>query len=386
MAQTFATEYSSREITRDPTVRAFIDNTLTDLVHELSLSPTEAHPSITLKRRANPAACVINPINGALEANLRAETYKTYSWPGTTAFEAWKFTVILRILAIIDKAIRSGQSISKRDIYYIDPQYFRSQQTVNGVIDDLVYTIGVDRAALNVEAAAKGLIAGCLRLIRDSQVVVNAQSATEDTLIPRIENDDEIDISRARWVLVIEKEAIFHRLARSNYHNRAIAGEGILVTGKGYPDLSTREFLHKLSNVASNQNRPPLRFYGLTDGDPHGMAILSTYKYGSAAHVHENARLILPRLQWLGVRVTDIIAVPDAPGYKALLSLTPQDRSKIVAMLRNSPVWASDGPALEWRVELQRMLMLNLKAEIEILYECVGGLEGWIDRRMFRQE
>ncbi|OQD88285.1 hypothetical protein PENANT_c004G10576 [Penicillium antarcticum] len=345
MAQTFATEYSSREITRDPTVRAFIDNTLTDLVHELSLSPTEAHPSITLKRRANPAACVINPINGALEANLRAETYKTYSWPGTTAFEAWKFTVILRILAIIDKAIRSGQSISKRDIYYIDPQYFRSQQTVNGVIDDLVYTIGVDRAALNVEAAAKGLIAGCLRLIRDSQVVVNAQSATEDTLIPRIENDDEIDISRARWVLVIEKE------------------------GKGYPDLSTREFLHKLSNVASNQNRPPLRFYGLTDGDPHGMAILSTYKYGSAAHVHENARLILPRLQWLGVRVTDIIAVPDAPGYKALLSLTPQDRSKIVAMLRNSPVWASDGPALEWRVELQRMLMLNLKAEIEILYD-----------------
>ena len=116
------------------------------------------------------------------------------------------------------------------------------------------------------------------------------------------------------------------------------------------------------------------------------MAILSTYKYGSAAHVHENARLCLPRLQWLGVRVTDIIAVPDAPGDKALLSLTKRDRGKIVAMLRNSPVWASDGPEPEWRVELQRMLVLNLKAEIEILYECVGGLEGWIDRRMFRQE
>lgn len=37
-----------------------------------------------------------------------------------------------------------------RDIYYIDPEYFRSQTIVDGVIDDLAYTIGVDRAALNV--------------------------------------------------------------------------------------------------------------------------------------------------------------------------------------------------------------------------------------------
>jgi hypothetical protein len=37
-----------------------------------------------------------------------------------------------------------------RDIYYIDPEYFRSQTIVDGVIDDLAYTIGVDRAALHV--------------------------------------------------------------------------------------------------------------------------------------------------------------------------------------------------------------------------------------------
>ncbi|KAJ5775535.1 uncharacterized protein N7511_000546 [Penicillium nucicola] len=385
MAQPLTNEDLGR-IQGEATVRAYIDSTLTSLVHELSLSPTVAYPSITLKRRTNPTAYVINPITGALDVSARAETYKTYSWPGATAFESWKFTVIVRILAIIDKAIRTGQSISKRDIYYIDPQYFRSQQTVDGIIDDLVLTIGVDRAALKVEAAAKGLIAGYFRLIRDSLVIVDAQSATEDTLIPRIDEGDEVDISRVRWVLVIEKEAVFHRLARSSYFSRALAGDGILVTGKGYPDLSTREFLHKLSKAASKQNRPLPRFHGLTDGDPHGMAIMSTYKYGSAAHVHENARLCLPRLQWLGVRMTDIIGVSDAPDDKALLLLTPRDRAKIVTMLRNNPVWASDGPELEWRVELQRMLMLNLKAEIEVLYESVGGLEGWIDRRMFRQE
>jgi hypothetical protein len=37
-----------------------------------------------------------------------------------------------------------------RDIYYVDPAYFQSQAMVNSVIDDLAYTIGVNRLALNV--------------------------------------------------------------------------------------------------------------------------------------------------------------------------------------------------------------------------------------------
>lgn len=47
---------------------------------------------------------------------------------------------------------------------------------------------------------------GDFRLIRGSHILIDAQSATEDSLIPRIEDGDEIDISRVRWVLVIEKE------------------------------------------------------------------------------------------------------------------------------------------------------------------------------------
>lgn len=55
-------------------------------------------------------------------------------------------------------------------------------------------------------------------------------------------------------------------------------------------------------------------------------------------------------------------------------------------MLRNNPVLASDGPEIEWRTELQQMLMLNVKAESEMLYDRVGGLGLWIDRKMFQQE
>jgi meiotic recombination protein SPO11 len=44
---------------------------------------------------------------------------------------------------------------ARRDIYYIDPAYFQSQATVNSVIDDLAYTIGVNRLALNVVSSGE---------------------------------------------------------------------------------------------------------------------------------------------------------------------------------------------------------------------------------------
>lgn len=112
------------------------------------------------------------------------------------------------------------------------------------------------------------------------------------------------------------------------------------------------------------------------------MAIMSTYKYGSKAHARENAKLNVPHLHWLGLRMSDVIADADPEGDDASVRMSARDRKKAVAMLDNSPVWAVDGPEPEWRVELQRMLMLNLKAEIEIVYDREGGLEGWIDRKM----
>lgn len=74
------------------------------------------------------------------------------------------------------------------------------------------------------------------------------EAGHQDTLIPRIQENDEIDISGTRWVLIIEKEvcifrklpqsrclinkfqAVFHRLARHNYHMTALVGKGILIT------------------------------------------------------------------------------------------------------------------------------------------------------------
>lgn len=109
---------------------------------------------------------------------------------------------------------------------------------------------------------------------------------------------------------------------------------------------------------------------------------MSTYKYGSIAHLHENASLNVPRIEWLGLQTSTTASGAGNPGDGSLMPLSLRDRKKAAAMLTRSPVFADDGPEPKWRDELQRMLMMNSKAEIEILYERPGGIEGWLDERL----
>ncbi|RAH85094.1 meiotic recombination protein spo11 [Aspergillus japonicus CBS 114.51] len=364
-------------------VKDYITNTLSNLLTELC-SP-DGHPSITVKPRSTKVSIrFINPQTGALETHV-SEACTTYTWPGKDCYEAWRFTVAMRVLSGIADAVDKGVVVSKsRDIYYNDPAIFGSQRIVDRLVDDFAHTVGVDRTALNVGAAAKGLVVGCFQWrIQDPAMVDDAHFFNPDTLVPRPQDIQGLEVSDIEWVLILEKEAVYRRLAGMNYHVRSMAGLGILVTGKGYPDLNTRAFIRRLYDESRRrQASKRIRFYALVDGDPDGMGIMSTYKYGSLAYAHENSALNCPDIQWLGLRTSDIVAGVDPSGNDALLSLTERDRKKILAMLSNNPVWAVDGPEQEARAELLQMLMLNVKAEMQILYDGDGGLVRWLDRRM----
>ncbi|PYH69335.1 putative meiosis-specific topoisomerase Spo11 [Aspergillus vadensis CBS 113365] len=360
-------------------VQSYIQETLAAILDELS-SPN-GQPSITLKHRGkNFASLFINPQTQALETS-EMQTYTTYKWPGRDENEAWRFTVALRVLAAIAEAVQAGLMVSKRDIYYSDPVCFGIQRTVDTLVDDLAHTMGVDRAALYVEAAAKGLVVGYYQIITRSDAVVDARLSNQDSLVPRTQDIHKIDLADVVWVLVLEKEAIYRRLASSNYHLTSAAGKGILVTGKGYPDLNTRAFVRKLFDHSRQLTKQP-QFYALVDGDPDGMAIMATYKYGSVAFAHENRNLNVPGLHWLGLKIVDVVVGAGLLGDNTLIRLTKRDRKKVIAMLSRNPIWAADGPEPEWRVELQRMLMLNVKAETETLYDTEGGLTGWLNRKL----
>lgn len=119
------------------------------------------------------------------------------------------------------------------------------------------------------------------------------------------------------------------------------------------------------------------------DHDPDGLAILSTYKHGSRALAHENATLVVPGIKWLGLRSEHIVQPAlsdDLHGSQGLLTMSARDRKAARNMLGRA-VFAEDAEG-EWRRELQVMLLLNIKAELQLLDAVPDGLSKLLEKEL----
>lgn len=103
--------------------------------------------------------------------------------------------------------------------------------------------------------------------------------------------------SDARFILLVEKDAAFMRLAEDRFYNKYPC---VIITGKGMPDVATRLFLKK---VKSELNIPVL---ALVDSDPYGLKILSVYMSGSKAMSYDSGNLTTSDIKWLGVLPSDL--------------------------------------------------------------------------------
>jgi len=78
------------------------------------------------------------------------------------------------------------------------------------------------------------------------------------------------------WPLTYSLPGIFSRLSEDAFWKRYPC---IIVTGRGFPDLATRALVHQVST------RFRLPVVGLADCNPFGLALLLTYKFGSAVNI-----------------------------------------------------------------------------------------------------
>ncbi|KUJ17464.1 DNA topoisomerase IV, alpha subunit [Mollisia scopiformis] len=307
--------------------------------------------------------------NGVDGTRPKKSHLRKIKFPSKCPIEAWRFTVLCRILELSHEALISGVVTTKRDIYYRESELFTKQSIVDRYVDDIAYTFGINRDALNVAAAAKGLMIGNLSVTKRGGHRIEYWSEPEGILIPKSDDLEDVYLGGTRWIVVVEKEATFRSLAACRYWQNCIAGNGILITAKGYPDIQTRQFLHFLAT-----RFPRIPIYALVDFDPDGIGIMSTYKHGSKALAHEK-NVAVPSLHWLGIRSLDFTTDDSVQG---LLSLTKRDRNIAKKMLARQDVETGDQ---EWRRELQMMLMLNMKAEIQILGN-EDKLSIWLDRKL----
>lgn len=109
------------------------------------------------------------------------------------------------------------------------------------------------------------------------------------------------------------------------------------------------------------------------DWDPDGIAILSVYKHGSANKAMEMEDLLASQIQRVGLSRSDIDDREEIRYEQGLIPLTKRDRRKARQLL-DKALYDEGGAENGWRMELQVMLMLNTKAELQILDEVPGAL------------
>ena len=263
-----------------------------------------------------------------------------------------KTTITARVLQLLHEVISRGIHITKRDLFYTDVKLFDDQKQSDAVLDDAATMSGCTRHSLGVVASAKGLVVGRLRFRDDGDVIDCARMGVGGKAIPPFMDKVSDVESDARFILLVEKDAAFMRLAEDRFYNTYPC---VIISGKGQPDVATRLFLNK---VRSSLKIPIL---GLFDADPYGLKILSVYMKGSKNMAYDAINLTTPDIKWLGVRPSDLdkYNIPQ----QCRLEMSEHDLKTGRELLNEDFIKANP----KWHHELELMVKSKVKAEIQAL-------------------
>eukprot|EP00850_Spirogloea_muscicola_P020434 SM000216S06560 [mRNA] locus=s216:227398:229440:+ [translate_table: standard] len=263
-----------------------------------------------------------------------------------------KAAILTRILQLVHQLCAKRIHVTKRDLFYTDVKLFVDQAQSDAVLDDASCLLGCTRSSLNVVASEKGVVVGRLTFEEDGDLIDCRRMGVGGKAIPP--NIDKVANlqSDATFILLVEKDAAFMRLAEDRFYNRFPC---VIVTAKGQPDVATRLFLRKMK---ADLKLPVL---GLVDSDPYGLKILSVYMSGSKNMSYDSANLTTPDVKWLGVRPSDLdkYRIPE----QCRLPMTEGDIKTGRDLLDED--FIRKDPA--WYKELELMVRTREKAEIQAL-------------------
>ncbi|KAF5675623.1 meiotic recombination-associated protein [Fusarium heterosporum] len=268
-------------------------------------------------------------------------------YPGRNLQEAIKFARLILILQLSHDALVSGTVLTKRHIFYQHQDLFDKQTQVDELVDDIAFNMGVSRGDLNLVAASKGVLAGPLTIRLNDGSTLDPCSGEMGVAVPTSQSISGLNTRDVNWILVVEKD---------------------------------------------------LPILGLFDYDPDGIKILRCYRYGSDRLGHETD-LSTHALQWLGIKSTHLFRDYTGSSFFGSCHLSRFSQVSITSTSCRDPVSylsarerkaassalkkiehpsTNEIEVCEVRHELQLMLMLGFKAEIEWLDES-GDLCSWLD-------
>ncbi|KAI7988025.1 Meiotic recombination protein SPO11-2 [Camellia lanceoleosa] len=341
------------DILPPPQVRARIEVAVLNFLKILN-SPTPAISDLSLIDRRWSNSRVSRGLLTDVSWIFLSHSFCTRSLMRVNTAQA--FIRVWKVMEMCYQVLVQEKRLTQRELFYKllcdSPDYFTSQLQVNRTIQDVVALLRCSRYSLGIMASSRGAIAGRLLLQEPNQEVVDCSACgTSGYAISGDLNLLEKLVMKtdARYIIVVEKHAIFQRLAEDCVYNQI---PSILITAKGYPDIATRFLLHRISKTF-----PDLPIFGLVDWNPAGLAILCTFKFGSIRMGLEAYRYAC-NVKWLGLRRDDLELIPE----QSFMPLKPKD-VQIAKSLASSEILQDN-----YKEELAVMVQSGKRAEIEALY------------------
>ncbi len=273
---------------------------------------------------------------------------------------AKKFLQTVEVASILKKELlTSGKHEHLRGVFYMAKRTIPGtkvnvvddQVESDKVIEDLEVITGLSREQLHVSANKMGSMVGSVVLEDSGDTIDCSKLGRGGYSIPSITDELEFKKVNAKYVLYMEKAAIFERLNEDKFWQK---NNAVLVTSQGQTTRGIRRLLQRLSE---EENLP---IYVMTDFDPWGFYIYSVVKYGSIALAHASERLTIPNVKFLGITADDVV---NYDLKKHLIKLNEQDLTRMKQVSEYE--WFKDNK--NWQRQLKMMKELGGKAEIQAL-------------------
>lgn len=272
-----------------------------------------------------------------------------------------KFMQTMMVAAECKKIIDQDVTTSIRDLYYAlkrtipgtQENTVEEQSESDPIIEDIEAALNTLREKLHLVADRKGYVAGPI-VIKDAGDFIDCAKMGSSGWAITSNVEEEIikfDSCSADYVLVIEKDAVWQRLNEDKFWKKHNC---LILTGKGQPARGTRRLINRLHNELK------LPIYVLTDADAWGYYIYSVIKQGSINLSFLSDRLGTPAAKFIGLTTKDV-AKFDIP-KNVTIKLNKGDVKRTQDMLRYT--WFKPR---EWQDELNNMLRVNYKLELEAL-------------------
>lgn len=159
--------------------------------------------------------------------------------------ESRKTAITLRVLQLVHTVLSKRIHITKRDLFYTDVKLFVDQSESDCVLDDVATMIGCTRSNLHVVASDKGLVVGRIQFEEDGDFIDCTKMGVGGKAIPPYTDKIENIVSDAEFILLVEKEAAYMRMAEDRFYHKYPC---IVITAKGQPDVATRMFLSRIKS------------------------------------------------------------------------------------------------------------------------------------------